>query len=266
MTGANDRVLPPVDVALRLLRGGISPQQKHQPRSFLIQNPYDRVRELLPAPFRVTVRLSLPHRQDRVQEENALPRPSLQAPVSRHLEGNAVVLAQLLVDVPEAGRYRDALPHRERQAVALPRTVVGIPHLNWVLRQTTSPRKAWRRAGPSADTGRSRAVTERERQRRGSRGRQTAVQVSHVVAEGGIDRETHVPERGEYTGNASRGVTSGGGRVYGEWRVILRRMFATPSLAIGIKNEETMTTRVLIRVMVSFCKCVIVFAKYLIRV
>ena len=76
------------------------------------------------------------------------------------------------------------------------------------------------------------------------RGMGTVVQVSHVVAEGGVDRETHVPERGEYTGNASRGVTSGGGRVYGEWRVILRRMFATPSLAIGIKNEETLTTRV----------------------
>jgi len=48
----------------------------------------------------------------------------------------------------------------------------------------------------------------------------TVVQVSHVVAEGGVDRETHVPERGEYTGNASRGVTSGGGRVWikdGQW-------------------------------------------------
>ena len=48
----------------------------------------------------------------------------------------------------------------------------------------------------------------------------TVVQVSHVVAEGGVDRETHVPERGEYTGNAFRGVTNGGMRVWikdGQW-------------------------------------------------
>ena len=77
---------------------------------------------------------------------------------------------------------------------------------------------------------------------RGCRRGITAQSLS-FVAEGGVDRETHVPERGEYTGNASHGVTSGGGRVWikdGQWRIFLRRVFETPSLAIGIKIEEYM--------------------------
>ena len=77
------------------------------------------------------------------------------------------------------------------------------------------PAEASRCGGVRAEGG---PVEEEEFRGIGAGG--TAVQVFHVVAEGGVDRETHVPERGEYTGNACRGVTSGGERVWikdGQW-------------------------------------------------
>ena len=69
-----DMMFARIDEGLLLYRG-VAPQDEHDPLSLLRQRTDSRISEVLPSLLLVTRRLSLPYREDSVQEENSLFRP-----------------------------------------------------------------------------------------------------------------------------------------------------------------------------------------------
>ena len=109
-----------------LVRGGLAPQEEHEPGAPLVELRDDGIRELLPTALLVGVGLGLPHREAGVEHEHALLRPLAQAAVGGALEGDLGVLLELLVHVEEGRGRGDAALDAEGEAVGLARAVVGV--------------------------------------------------------------------------------------------------------------------------------------------
>ena len=90
-----------------------------------VQRTNHRVRERFPAQTRVGMRLMRAHRQNRVQQQNALLRPIRQAAVRRHLKAVNIV-RQLFVYIRQRRRNIAAFLHRKRQTVRLMFVVIRV--------------------------------------------------------------------------------------------------------------------------------------------
>ena len=105
-----------------------------------VQRTNHRVRERFPAQASVRMRLMRAHRQNRVQQQNALLRPIRQAAVRRHLK-TVNIVRQLFVYIRQRRRNIAAFLHRKRQTVRLMFVVIRVlpqnHHLHLVPRRVT---------------------------------------------------------------------------------------------------------------------------------
>ena len=122
----------------RLLLARICAPQNEDHERFVVHRANDFVGERLPASSLVRRRLAGAHGERGVEQQHSAAGPRLQVAVPWWL--HTEIVAQLFEDVGERRRHRDAVLHREAQAVRLPGPVVRIlpenQHLHVGIRST----------------------------------------------------------------------------------------------------------------------------------
>ena len=104
--------------------GVIAPKDEYEMFPLFRKSTDGRIGELFPTMMRMRSCLSSAHRQRGIQQQHSFPRPLFEVARTRH--GHAKVVVQLFKDVLEAGRERHTVRHRERKAVRLSGTMIGI--------------------------------------------------------------------------------------------------------------------------------------------
>mmetsp|Transcript_33814 Transcript_33814/g.70286 ORF Transcript_33814/g.70286 Transcript_33814/m.70286 type:complete len:219 (+) Transcript_33814:379-1035(+) len=138
MTGSDNHVLLGINGAVgNLFRGRVAPQKKDQAAILGIiciamqrQQGFNYgIGKFFPSLFGMTMGLSLPYGQDRVEQQDALFGPMFQITVlttGRVLQKDQSFILQFLQYIAQGGRYPDSTTHRKGQSVRLPRAVVRV--------------------------------------------------------------------------------------------------------------------------------------------